>query len=374
MQRVKYLLRIVIAGAVQLPVLVWFFAPYNSTGLALYLPNKSFLTYLLAIVIIAISAAWFQRAVPPPRSALLSRRAILLLDTVFVLVGFIALARFSVPLIWSNFPIFGSKLRPTEYMAWAGLLFVDTTLMRALPLFAQNLLPTADELLANDCRKPVVYFRSFEKELSKTGASGIMLPYLLKMRSPKAATYAFSTSPGNTFYGGRMRARGILNTRRSRFDEQMVFADALSAIGPYVALGRPIENFRDMDLGAAKKYVSNDEWKDAVVSWLKNCAAIVLEAGDSASLGWEIEQIVRLIPPTAVLIICPIKEEDYQAFVRAHEHLFPRGLPEFNPKSRLLIFNNNWWSNQLENVNLNATETLQPFFEQVRTGIATEYT
>ncbi|HEV2840566.1 MAG TPA: hypothetical protein VGW39_04505 [Chthoniobacterales bacterium] len=291
------------------------------------------------------------------------------LDGALFLIGIISLARFTIPLISSSLPLFGRRLQPQEYAVWGGLLFMSSTLHQILPLFARNILPTSNEVLANDPRRPVIYFRSFEKELSKTGCSGILLPYLDKLRAQKGV-YAFSTTPGNTFYGGRMHLRSVLGTSRSRFDEQMVFAHALSAIGPYVALGRPTESFRDMDLGAAKKYVSNDEWQGAVIDWLRKCAAVVMEAADSASLGWEIEQVVRWVPPTRVLVICPHTEDEYQAFVRAHEHRFPRRFPRLKPENRLLIFNNNWFPRELENINLNVTETLQPFFEQLRTGFA----
>jgi hypothetical protein len=78
-----------------------------------------------------------------------------------------------------------------------------------------------------------------------------------------------------------------------------------------------------MDLGAAKKFVSDDEWQHVVIQWLSICAAVVLEAGDSDGLLWEMRQIVKRIEPTRLLIILPFEEEDYEAFRRCTAGIFP---------------------------------------------------
>jgi hypothetical protein len=368
----RYFFCALIMGVIQFPVMAWFFAPYNSVGIAEYLPHKTFITGLIGIFIIVASGAWFKIVSPrpPTASAPLDRRTFRLLSVASFLTTMISAARLTFPLIFHNLSIFGRKLSPLEYAVWGSILLISSTLLKVLPAFVRNVVPTADEILASDSRRPVLYFRSFEKELSKTAMRDIFSHSLDKFRSP-SSVYLFSTSPGNISYGGRRFARSMLRSNRSGFDEQMAFADALSAVGPYIALGRASETFRDMDLGAAKKYVSNAEWQNEVIHWLSNCAAVVLEAADSASLRWEIAQVVRLIVPTKVLLICPYRDDDYQSFLRANGHLFPRRLPDIRPESRLFIFNNNWWSHELENVNLNVTETLEPFFEQLRTGIAT---
>jgi hypothetical protein len=254
-------------------------------------------------------------------------------------------------------------------------------------LLIKNLIATADQVLDIDNRKPVLYFRSFEKELSASSTRVNTLKSLnffsrlfsqlvfSKTHMPDfsdmpglylVATPTKSKSIGALTHGRNVRkTRSILGIPRHRWDEQIVFARALSILGPYIALGRSNENTSNMDLGAAKKFVSNEEWRDTVNIWLQKSVAVVLEAADSASLGWEIQQTISLLPPTAVLIICPQTDSDYESFKKAHGHLFPKGLPEVRPPGRLLIFNELWQPTALNNVDNDATRTLQPFFDQV---------
>ena len=73
-----------------------------------------------------------------------------------------------------------------------------------------------------------------------------------------------------------------------------------------------------------------------MVDWLNKCIAVVVEAADSASLGWEIEQIIKMVPPTCVLIICPHTDSEYQSFSDAYKNLFPKRLPDFRPRETLI--------------------------------------
>lgn len=298
----------------------------------------------------------------------------------FVLViGFISLARFCGPLISHNLPFIGAKLTPNESIVYLLLLAGSAAMLQIARIFVKQLVATADEILAIDHRKPIIYFRSFERELSesKVGFGQNALRYVIKGISNRDADgiYLHATASPRppsvgamTFYANNRKMRYILGISKARIDEQLVFAIALSNIGPYVALGRPTENCKNMDLGAAKKFVSNEEWKDSVIDWLTRSAAVVVEAADSASLGWEIEQTIKIVPPTSVLIICPHTDSDYQSFSEATKHLFPKGLPGARPKSRLLTFDENWSPMALANVDKELTESLQPFFRQVQQG------
>ncbi len=248
-------------------------------------------------------------------------------------------------------------------------------------MFVKKIVATADEILALDHRKPVIYFRSFEKELAKSGLQQHAFRFLFKafLSDDADGIYLHATASPHppsvgamTFYANIRKMRYILGISKARVDEQLVFAIALSNMGPYVALGRPTENCRNMDLGAAKKFVSNEEWKDSVIDWLNQCIAVVVEAADSSSLGWEIEQTIRIVPPTSVLIICPHTDFDYQFFSEAYSHLFPKELPKKRPRSRLLTFNENWLPTELTNVDKELTGSLQPFFQQVQQRNITE--
>jgi hypothetical protein len=366
----RYLLNITGVNAVQFLVLTWFFAPYNSTGLAEHLPSRSGIRLLAALAVTVITAVWFKKSLPPPLTArpLISKRTFILLDRGCMLVSLIAILRLTAPLLH-----IGSNIALPTYYIWIATLFLATVSIKVLPALIGSVLPSADEVLASDPRKPVLYLRSFEKERSKTGLRGALLPYF--QRDPFEGHYMSSGAAGNkytaplthgdSFFGGRVSARGILRADRRANDEQLIFAHAFGAIGPYIALGRPGETYQDMDLGAAKRYVADHEWQAEVERWLKHSAAVVIESANSMALGWEIERVVELVPPTAVLIICPFRDGDYDAFVQRHGRRFPHGVPRDRPRSRLLTFAHDWQPVALQSVESDVRQTLEPFFAQV---------
>jgi hypothetical protein len=365
-----YLLNIIGINVVQFLVLTWLFAPYNSTRVAEHLPPRSALHFTASIFVIVVTALWLKRSAPPPLTSrpLISKRTFILLDRGSMLVALIAILRLTAPLV-----SIGDRIAPTGYFTWIAVLFVTGVSLKVLPALIGSALPSMDEVLTNDPRKPILYLRSFEKEQSKTGLRGALLPYLqrdpLEGHYVSAGTgpnkYMSSTIRPDSFLGGRLNARGVLRNDRRAFDEQLVFAHAFGTIGPYIALGRPGENYQDMDLGAAKKYVSDDEWQSEVERWLNKSAAVVIESADSAGLGWEIQRAVEIVPPTTVLIICPCADQDYVVFVERHGRLFPQGLPSGRPRSRLLMFDTRWRPIPLRSIDLDAAQTLAPFFAQV---------
>ena len=177
--------------------------------------------------------------------------------------------------------------------------------------------------------------------------------------------YIDSRPGGDPMMNSRFQVTASIGSLRTAFDEQMVFAEVFQSVGPYIALGRPTETFQDMDLGAAKTYVSDADWRTVVSMWLRDCGAVVLDAAHSASLGWEIEQVVQVVPPEHVLLICPETEAQYATFVDAHGTRFPQQLPAARPPSRLIIFDADWRASALDSVPFNAALTLAPFLRKL---------
>ena len=365
LRRARYFCVTLASEAIGGIVLLWFIAPYVTVGVDAHLPRKTPITIVAGILMTLVAGLVrrAQRPPPPFDPPILGRRWFWVLFGFLFLVGTVSLARFTLPAVWRGMPVFGARLGVREMLVWYGLLLVSATLSRTLPLFMRSATMTADQLLESDPRRPVLYFRSFEKESQEAGIKGIARKHRLSLRS-REGTYLHAGD--STFYGGRGAVRGALGVQRSMFDEQMVFAQAFSAVGPYIALGRPTEDFRNMDLGAAKKYVAHDEWQGVVTQWLGTCAAVVVEAAASQSLAWELEEIVKIVPAPRVLLICPRTDEEDRAFWWRSASLFPVSLPETRPTSRLLIFDDCWRPEELENVNVNAAESLQPFFERVK--------
>lgn len=383
MSRIRYIFGTMFTGFAECAILFWFFAPYTTVGVAESLPGRNARTFLLAALVVFVSILWRRLGSSPipAKSFSLNKSTFMTIRRLMLFTGLISLARFCGPLISQSLPFIGDKLTPHESIVYLLLLAGSTTALHVAKVFTKGLVATADEILAVDHRKPVIYFRSFEKELAKSGfrQHGFRFLYRAFLTDDRDGTYLHASALPHppslgamTLYRNNRKMREVLGISRARVDEQSMFAMALSNIGPYVALGRPTENCRNMDLGAAKKFVSNEEWKDSVVDWLDKCIAVVIEAADSSSLGWEIEQTIRIVSPTSVLIICPHTHSDYQSFSEAYSHLFPMGLPKARPRSRLLTFDENWSPRELTNVERELTKSLQPFFKQVQEESAFE--
>lgn len=367
MYRMQFIVGVMLWAATGTGILFWFFAPYLTTGIESHLPVKNWKTCSLAAAAFLAAACWYIRLVPPlpQRSRGLSLRTGAAISGLLRLVVLVSLARFTLPLFTSRFGRFSVTPDAATSVTWLGIMCASVAAHRFLPVCLKNVHPSADELLRRDRRRPILYLRSFAKEQAKAGWRRWTATVRRCLEAPEGY-YLFSTVPGDMSYGGRARVMGVLHTMRSRFDEQMIFADAISEVGPYIALGRPGEHLNNMDLGAAKKYVSDDEWQPTVLQWLSQCAAVVLDAADSEGLAWEIREVVRIVPPTCVLIVCPHTNEEYGRFTRECATLFPKGIPNARPRSRLLTFDGSWEPCELKNVDLCAALSLEPFLQHVR--------
>lgn len=218
---------------------------------------------------------------------------------------------------------------------------------------------SAHELMKKDLRRPILYLRSFNKELLSTTTRG-RFSYISKFFNHSLYMYSGPSKFDYSLLKNRIRS-DFLNTNRSLLDEQLIFASFFSTIGPYIAIGRPGETFGTMDIGAAKMYVTDDEWQSTVLNLLKRSAAIVLEAGDSDGLLWEIEQVITFVPARKLLIVLPTSDLEHQAFRSFSEHIFPKSLPKKRVQSRLLMFEDDWTPIELENINFSVALSLAPF-------------
>lgn len=360
-----YAVLFAVGDLVSLFALLWLFAGNISTGVAERLPAKNAESYTIAAFGILLGL-WRQFVRPRGNAHRgLSFATVTTIVRLADLAMLVALFRFVLPLMTTRFGRLSSKPDFSGTVLWAGIVYITSTVARLAPVFLKHALPSAEEIMMNDSRRPVLYFRSFEKEIQRVHS----LRWTRLVQQFYQSQGGYYLRSGDVLFSDRSRRGLTIGSKRTSLDEQMVFAQAFETIGPYIALGRPNEGYQDMDLGAAKKYVANDQWQDVVRQWLKECAAVVLEAGDSASLGWEIDQVVLLVPPQSVIVMCPYTDDEYISFLQTHSRRFPHGLPRTRPTSRLLVFDSAWHVRELTNVNRNAGETLAPFFAQVGTDI-----
>ena len=139
---------------------------------------------------------------------------------------------------------------------------------------------------------------------------------VLYLRSFKADLRGQPAGPSG---GGALPAL-IVQLSRKSFEDKL--AAALSNIGPFIAVGSPWE--QDPPSGAARLYLSNEEWKPRVEELLNAAACVVIQAGGSPGLVWELETIVHKCDPTKVVIALP--SGTVESSVDCNDSLFTSGL------------------------------------------------
>lgn len=198
--------------------------------------------------------------------------------------------------------------------------------------------PSADAVLDSDKRPPVIYLRSFDAETGDYGVAAY-LRSALRIASKRRLPPGCDWLP--TF--------------------NLKLAKIFRGVGPYVAVGRPGEAIPGM--GAARAYFSDDEWKDQVGALLKRASLVVMRAGTTKGLNWEIQAVRAWLRPQQLLIVLPFGNEEYQLFRNILLSQAQIELPETQPVSRLLTFADQWQPLALTTA-FTLGKTLRPFFIQ----------
>lgn len=274
----------------------------------------------------------------------------------------------------------------------------------------------ASSTLKMDVRPPVLYLRSFSREsrfaqiqyrLWRYGTGWPLVrrvPLLLAkaflrrsdeieaiMRSMVAEV---STKMARTSLPGlvrsRLTAQHLISRRGRDYDnEQYMFTLLMNKIGPYIAPMSTRETGTIGDIGAAKLAVPHDRWKSVISDLLCTAGAIVVELDETPGLVWEIEEIIKTIPPHKVLLIIPRTDAHHMKVVKEVGHLFPKSLPPVTAiSSRLILFLDDWtpvslkfpfgsgevlfglWAKHMtDDINRMYLTMMKPFF--VRLGVQT---
>lgn len=121
----------------------------------------------------------------------------------------------------------------------------------------------------------------------------------------------------------------------------------LKKIGPVIAVGDPLDE--RPQLGAARMYIDSEYWQSEVIELLSDAALVVLHAGESDGLVWEIEQVIKRISPEKIIFCLPLDKkcegvdvERWQAFRKRTMNIFEKGLPEDICDGEFLYFDKNW--------------------------------
>jgi len=143
--------------------------------------------------------------------------------------------------------------------------------------------PSALEILSSDHRPPVVYFRPFTADV-------------------------------------KAKPRGLSTTT-----EEEAIAYALNDIGPLIAIGAPEETLPS--LGAARMYVENEKWREAVLDLLGRAAVVVMRIGSTPGFWWEFETVMQRVKPEKLMLLIPRDQALYEEFRLASHKLMPTPLP-----------------------------------------------
>jgi protein-S-isoprenylcysteine O-methyltransferase Ste14 len=108
--------------------------------------------------------------------------------------------------------------------------------------------------------------------------------------------------------------------------EEEELTKAFERIGPMIAIGRPGETLPDT--GAARAYFRDDEWQAAVHHYFDISRLVVLRAGLSQGLLWEIQNSIQLLDPAKLILLIPFLKNDYDQFRERVQPLFPKPLPD----------------------------------------------
>jgi phosphate/sulfate permease len=156
---------------------------------------------------------------------------------------------------------------------------------------------SAEQLLASDPRPPVVYMRSFEADSE------------IRLRSDR-------------FWS---KAATILFGYAVTFSPEQELAEILNRVGPVIAIGRPGELLPE--LGAARLYVDDADWRAKVIDMMTRSRLVIIRAGSTPNLAWEIDQAMTRLPRRRILFVSLGDANRTAAFDEYFEQHFGRVTP-----------------------------------------------
>ncbi|MBN1666211.1 MAG: hypothetical protein JW862_03960 [Anaerolineales bacterium] len=220
----------------------------------------------------------------------------------------------------------GSSLVAQTEDLWLMLLFgaavlifgllVYPRLLRWLRRRTQASQPDAATVMAKDSRPPVFYLRSFREDGSRDqGVIFVWFPFPTYLPKPT-------------------------------YEEQI--APYFKRIGPFVTLSAA--NFGPPELGASRLMTDDANWQQSFLDLIRRCSLVVFRAGDSQSLIWELNQLIRRVDPRKVIIYLQIGDDAdravqqarYARFVGLTTPIFPLALPAVRGNNMYLYFESAW--------------------------------
>jgi hypothetical protein len=209
---------------------------------------------------------------------------------------------------------------------WAGLRWKRLRALRAR------------RLLSDDERPVILYLRSFDDDARDARYRSI---------------FAF--------------CHGLTNENAWAPEEDL--AEAVGHAGPFVAIGRPGEQLPK--LGASRLYVTDDSWRRVAAGLMKRSACVILRAGETPGLAWELEHVASTLDPARVLLWTPIGKRHFRRFKAWADTVLPKALDVRHRRGGFIAFDEDWTPERLRRGRFtlgaaeNVAETLRPYFRRL---------
>jgi hypothetical protein len=178
-------------------------------------------------------------------------------------------------------------------------LFVFVPLVFLIKNWRQEHQPQAAEVMAKDPRKPVLFLRPFKEDKA-----------------------TFRVGSGQKVDDARA---------------EPLILEPFKIFGPLVAIGSPEESMPPW-AGAARYYVAGDDWHSSVRSLLDQAQLVVIFAGVTEGLKWELGEVFRHEPFVPTVVLGPFFGEQTKSFQTGFQAATGIALPENINGSRLIYF------------------------------------
>jgi hypothetical protein len=186
-----------------------------------------------------------------------------------------------------------------------------------------------------------LYWRGRQHETLRTAGRALYdsKPDVLYLR-------AFETDASFHEYLGKIIFHESIRSAISGTEEEQL-REALEPFGDLIAIGKPGETLPTP--GAARLYASDAEWKNVVAKQMERARLVVIRAGSSAGLLWELEQAVQVLnPKKVVILVFNMWQKKYEAFRKEAERTFKCTFPKADEIGRFwrvsgfIRFSANW--------------------------------
>ena len=206
------------------------------------------------------------------------------------------------------------------------------------------------DLLKRDPRPPIVYMRSFFED----------------SRLVSNVPAGDSIGGERTVKQGEVGLGGLLFRFKKKATLEIQLARALRNVGPFVTIGRPTDVLAPF--GAARLYVSNDQWQIAVTGLVRVACAVVLQPEATEGTWWEVNHATTTMNLRRILMIVPdpsLRPLGYARIQSLTAGVLPVPLPVRPPPCDAFMFDKEFKPRPLT-IGRNPEQGLRPFLDQLR--------